>query len=298
MTLALDYPLGLPLTPATLVRRRRPLPPNATVVVSPNDTVRADQPVAEYRVTNGQVMKVLAGLAGRVYEVAPGRHVAIEGVATIAHGIVGLGGPATGALAVLPRGDSLAVASIPRGTVILFPHQAPLMLLQRAASGGAAGVIAASASARELEAFARADLSAMLDGTAPGAPVAPITVVLTEGLGSASMSTAIYQMLSMRLHDMVLVDGATNPRRGIRPEILMTAPTGASPAQTPADSQLIAGALVTVAAGERRGARGAIVREFASPQVLEGGIRAPAVLVRFDDGSVVTMAAHTLDRIG
>ena len=298
MTLALDFPLGRPFTPAALVRRQRPLPPGATVLVAANDTIRADQAIAEYRVTNGQVVKILAGLTGRIYEVAPERHVAIESVATIDHGVIGLGGAAAGPLAVLPRGESPAVAPVPRGAVILFPHQAPLMLLQRAAGAGAAGVIAASASARELEAIARADLSAALDGTAPEAPRAPITVVLTEGLGSASMSTAIYQFLSTRLHSVVLLHGATNPGRGVRPEILMTTPSGAVPAQMPAESALVPGAQVAVAAGGRRGARGTIMRAFASPQVTEGGIRAPSVLVRFDDGAVATVPVHALDRIG
>src|SRR5690348_13939579 len=142
MVLALDFPLGRPLTQAALVRRVRPLPEGATAAVAVNDQVRAEQPVAEYRPPSGPPSRVLAGLSGRVCAVEPGRSVAVESVAAVAQGIVGLGGPAAGPLALLARGESLAVAPIARGSVILFPHQVPLMLLQRAAAGGAVGIIA------------------------------------------------------------------------------------------------------------------------------------------------------------
>ena len=64
-------------------------------------------------------------------------------------------------------------------------------MLQRAYASGAAGVIAASASALELEAFARADLTALLDGFVPLSAQPPLTVLLTEGLGDCATRAAI-----------------------------------------------------------------------------------------------------------
>src|SRR4051812_47643984 len=138
----LTYPLGRPIVATTLVRRLRPLLPGALPQVAMGEQVRPEQPIAEIPAPQGSHSVLLAGLAGRVVEIMPGRHIALEGVATLAQGIVGVGGPVVGPLAMLPRGESLAVVPIPRGAILLFPLQAPLTLLQRAVAGGAIGVIA------------------------------------------------------------------------------------------------------------------------------------------------------------
>src|SRR5262249_10189829 len=235
---------------------------------------------------NGGRRALPAGLGGRVVEAAAGQHVTVEGVATVMHGIVGLGGPTAGTLGVFPRGESPAVVPIVPGSVVIFPHQLSLTLMQRASVGGAAGIIAASASARELEAFARTDLTALLDGQAPFAPRSPLTVMLTEGLGSASMSTSTYHLLSQRIHSMVLLDGATDPRHGVRPEVVLAAPAGTPPLPAPADCSIVPGAFVAVSAGPQRGSRGEVLHAFVSQQVTAAGLRVPAASVRLEDGSV------------
>ena len=239
-SLALDFPLGQPIVPAVLTRRRRILPAGAArwwrwaitcapISQSPNSTTacggrssRRASPVACLTASSGQRQS----------------YVTIEGVVTLLHGIVGVGGQITGTLALLPRGDALAVVQIAPGSVIIFPHQVPLMLMQRAAASGAAGIIAGSATARELEAFARTDLTLALDGQPSYASATPLTVVLTEGVGSASMSTATYQLLSQHVHDVALLDGATDPRRNLRPEVVLTAPVGAAPQPVPVDATI------------------------------------------------------------
>jgi hypothetical protein len=298
MTLALDYPLGWPVAPATLVRRIRALNSGATPLVRFGDQVRPEQPVAEYALANAGRRAVLAGLGGRVVAASAGQHVIIEGVATVVHGIVGLGGTAAGTLVVLPRGEAPAVVPIVPGSVIIFPHQLSLTLLQRATVGGAAGIIAASAAARELEAFARTDLTALLDGQAPFAPRSPLTIVLTEGLGSASMNTATYHLLSQRIHSVVLLDGATDPRHGVRPEVMLAAPAGTAPQPVPADCAIAPGAFVSISAGTRRGSRGEVLHIFASQQVSLAGLRVPVASVRLEDGFVAIVPQHVLDRIG
>src|SRR5262249_12375006 len=172
------------------------------------------------------------------------------------------------------------------------------MLLQRATVGGAAGIIAASAAARELEAFARTDLTALLDGQAPFAPRSPLTVILTEGLGSASMSTNTYHVLSQHIHHVALLDGATDPRRGLRPEVVLAAPHGTPPRPAPADCSIVPGAFVSVSAGPFRSGRGEVLHTFASRQVTPAGLRMPAASVRLEDGSVAILPLHVLDRIG
>jgi hypothetical protein len=299
-TLALDFPLGHPVVPAVLTRRRRLLPPGVATLVAAGDHLRAEQPLAE--LSDGSRRQVLpAGLAGRVVESQGGprqAYVTVEGVVTLLHGIMGVGGQVAGALALLPRGESLAVVQIAPGAVIIFPHQVPLMLMQRAVASGAAGIIAGSASARELEAFARTDLTAALDGQPSYASLTPLTVVLTEGVGSASMSTSTYQLLSQRVHDTVLLDGATDPRRNLRPEVILSAPPGVAPQPAPADATIRKGAVVSVSAGPRRGARGTILHIFETAQPNAAGLRVPSASVRLEDGSMATLPLHALDRVG
>lgn len=297
-TRTLTYPLGRPVVPATLIRRQRPLLPGAAPLVAMGEQVRPEQPIAEVPAQQQGGRVVLAGLAGRVVEIAPRQHITLEGVATLVHGIVGVGASVIGPLVMLPRGESLAVVSIPRGGIILFPQQAPLTLLQRAAAGGALGIIAASISARELEAFIRADLTAALDGLTTPSSFPPFTVVLSEGLGNLPMQPQIYHVLSQRINDTVLLTGTTNPRRNVRPEVLLPQPIGTPAHAVPLDSAITRGARVVVASGEYRGMRGEVVHLFARPQTIEQSMLFPCASVRLEDGSSVSIPLHTLDRIG
>jgi hypothetical protein len=296
--LALQYPLGRPIARAVAVRRQRHLPPGARVLVAAGNQVLPEQPIAEVGQSSGGTV-VLAGLAGVIAEVVPSQHVAIEGVATLAQGIVGIGGAVVGPLVVLPRGESLAVVPIPRGGVILFPRHVPLTLLQRAAAGGAAGIIAASASARELEAFARADLTALLDGPAALSAQVALTVVLTEGLGMRPMDPSMYQALGQRIHDTVLLTGTTQPRDNVRPEVLLSLPLGTQAARATADAAdaaLIPGARALARGGARSGMSGVILHVFQRQQRTATGAFAAAASVRFDDGSVEIVPLAALDR--
>src|SRR5258708_26558182 len=160
---ALEFPLGRPYVPAATLRRLRTFPPGATALVSVGAPVRADQPIAELAGAGGAPLPVLAGMAGAVVGVAVGHGVAIEGTAAVLQGVVGIGGQVAGPLAMLARGESLAVVPIPRGAIILFPQQAPLMRLQRAPAAGAAGVISPCASVRGPEASAPPDPSLPAD---------------------------------------------------------------------------------------------------------------------------------------
>lgn len=298
-TRALTYPLGRPIVSTTLVRRVRPLPPGAISQVAMGEQVRPEQPIAETPAQQpGGRGTVLAGLAGRVVEIIPGQHITLEGVATLAHGIAGVGGAVVGPLVTLPRGESLAVVPIPRGAIILFPLQVPMTLLQRAAAGGAIGIVAASASARELESFIRADVTAVFDGLTAASSFPPFTVMLSEGFGNLPMQPQTYQTLSQRVNDTVLLTGTTNPRRNIRAEVLLPQPLGTPTLPVPFDSAITPGAWVAVTSGQFRGARGEVAYLFSRPQSIERGMLFPCANVRLEDGSTVAIPLHTLDRIG
>lgn len=296
-TSALAYPHGRPIVSAVAVRRRRLLPPGATPFVSLNEQVNPAQSIAEIRSDAG-LATALAGLAGRVVEVAPGKSVTIEGVATLINGILGVGGQVAGPIYFPQRGESLALVHLPRGSVIVYPTRAPLTLLQRAYASGAVAVIAASASALELEAFARADMTALLDGFVPLSAQPPLTVMLTEGLGDCEMSPPILRALEQRVNDVILLNGQTSPRRNIRPEALLPLPMNATPTATPLPSAFTAGTLARITAGPRRGIWGRVSYVFTQARRSEAGQWEPSALLRLDDGSTLVTPLALLDTIG
>lgn len=294
---ALDYPHGRPMISAMAVRRNRLLPPGATPLVSVNEQVSPGQAIAEARTDTG-VASAVAGLAGRVAEVTPGHSVTIEGAATLINGILGVGGQVAGPIFFPQRGESLAVVQLPHGSVIVYPGRAPLMLLQRAYASGAVGVIAASASALELEAFARADLTALLDGLVPLSAQPPLTVLLTEGLGDSEMSLPILRALEQRVNDVILLNGQTAPRRNVRPEALLPLPLSATPTATPLPSAFTVGMLTRVISGPRRNAWGRVVHIFTQAQQTAIGQWEPSALLRLDDGATLVAPLALLDVIG
>lgn len=294
---SLTFPHGHPVVTSLAIARQRPLPVGSTPLVAVGERVTAERVIAEQREVNG-VRGVLAGLSGYVQAITVGQSVSIAGVATLLNGVVGVGGPAAGPLYAIPREESLAVAHIPHGCVLLHPTRAPMMLLQRALASGAAGIIAASATALELEAFARADLMTLLEGLAPPTTPQPLTVVLTEGLGDAAMDTTTWHLLSRRLGDVALLNGQTLPQRAIRPEILLSLPDGSASLHPPLPSALTVGSLVRVWAGPARGARGRIAYLFGHEWLNSAGQWEPSAQMQLDDGAMLVAPLQQLDVIG
>jgi hypothetical protein len=159
-------------------------------------------------------------------------------------------------------------------------------------------VIAASVTALELEAFARADLMTLLEGLAPPTAPQPLTVVLTEGVGEAVMDSTIWHILTQRLGDIALLNGQTLPQRAIRPEILLALPEGAAPLRPPLSSALVVGSLVRVWAGAARGARGRITHLYAHEQRDASGQWEPCAHIRLDDSETMIAPLRLLDVIG
>lgn len=295
--IALDYPLGRPIAPAITVRRRRPFPSGAVARVQSGSTVSALQPIAEINTPNGR-FPVLAGIDARVVSVTPGNGIFLEGTATLLQGMLGLGESAAGPLAFLPPGESPAVALIPRGALLVYPQRVPLTLLQRAVAHGAAGVIAASASALELEAFARADISAAFERRVPLPIPSPLVVILTEGLGDAAMQIEMLTLLRRHEGEMALINGTTQPRANVRPEVLLSGADASQGEFVPPPVLLRPGALVRVAAGARRGSRGMIRHIPAHMAIDAAGLRTRCAIVEMETGERISLPLHLLDVIG
>lgn len=291
--LALDYPLGRPYLPSVAVRRARAITRGATIAVHEGDPVRADSLIAEGK--DGQ--RIWAGVTGRVVEVAADQ-VIIEGSASIMAGVVGVGESAVGPISFLARGESVAVVPIPIGGLIVFPQRLPLTLMQRAANNGAAGIIAASASAIELEGFVRTDLTALLDGLVPDTGQAPIPIMLTEGLGDHAMDPVFLGALTQQAGAIGMLSGRTQPQRTIRPELLTPPQPGVMPVTQALDASLVVGCRVRVISGALQGAHGELIYLFGRQQFGPNAMLTQSARLRLEDGSTRIVPVGVLDRIG
>ena len=292
---SLDFPTGSPIVPALPIRRLLPLPERASVRVQVGDRVLRDDVLAEITRADGTADQVRAGFSARVVQSRNGAGITLEGVAAVVHGILGIGDPRTGMLVSLQRGELVAVANIPRGSVVLHPGTASLSLLQRARASGAAGIIAGSASSRDIESFFRVDLTYMLEGSGVPGVQPPLTVVLTEGVGSAVMSTAIHQMLMPHLNQVIYLHGLTDPSQGIRPEIVLSV-ADSTPQHQPSETAFFSeGARVLIRSGDHGGKSGTIAHLFQRLQMGPNGVLAPAGSVQCDDGTFAVFPLHALD---
>jgi hypothetical protein len=281
---------------AAPVQRQRPLTDGAVASVAVGAAVQPEQLLATRRGANGKLVPLLAGLAGRVTQVLPGRALTIEGMATAIYGLVGLGGSAAGPLHPLAEGEAPESVTINRGEVLVYPGQVSAALVQRAVAEGAAGIVAASIAARDLEALAQTDLTAVLDGLTLEA-AAPLTIVCTEGLGRWTMDAAIHHTLAQRAGAIALLDGTTNPRRGIRPEVLLALPADTPPA-VEADDTIEPGARVRVVAGAWRGATGEVLQVQLRQQLVEPGLRLRCAQVRVAGDTRHAIPLAFLERVG
>lgn len=286
-----------PVIAAAPVQRQRPLTEGAVASVAVGALVQPDQLLATRRGANGKLTPLLAGLAGRVIQVLPGRALTIEAVATAIYGLVGLGGSAAGPLRLIAEGENSETVAFNRGDVLVDQGQVPAALVQRAVAEGAAGIIAASIAARDLEALAQQDLTAVLDGLVPESATAPITIVCTEGLGRWTMDAAIAQTLAQHVGQVALLDGTTNPRRGIRPEVLLSLPPDTRPVVN-ADDTIVPGARVRVVAGALRGTAGEVLQVQTRHQWVEPGMFVRCAQVRLAGDTRAAIPVAYLERVG
>jgi hypothetical protein len=307
----MNYPLGWPVLPGITVRRERRMERPGQPLVEPGQEVQPDQPIAHVNPlgTGGSVpfaparfgpQTLRAGLRGQVVE-ANARAVTIEGMVAVVQGLIGVGGQVVGQLNVLSK-EALKVPvemlPLTRGVILVVPGRLTSALLEHATEAGVAGLVASSMQAAELEYALRIDLTALLDGLSIPESQHPIpTLLFTEGLGDRLMASPTLALLRQHGGDYALLNGATNPRRNQRPELLISLLPGAHPPAVKADPRILQGVLVRVSSGEYAGEIGQVIQMFQRPQRLPSGIHARAVYVRLERGVNLVLPIYNLERI-
>lgn len=315
------YPPGWPVMTQALIKRERwpgAYQGNSVPLVVAGQRVTPDQTVIRMEqsrhsgkpatATAQQAPELLpAGLYGRVVEITRRGGVMIESYATILQGTSGAGKQVVGILTMWLQSSLSGLAErnprmIPPGAVLVVPGPINFALLRQAINSGVVGVVASSMTVGDLEGFLRTDMIQMLTGRGnEQAEPPPLTILLTEGVGSATMPARVLNLLNQYQGAIVLLSGRMSPQRHIFPELIISLPLKEAQQLNPpalSDTRLTKDALVRVCGGDSRGMIGVVDYLFAHQQLFASGIRAYAVRLRLEDGAILIVPVSLVERIG
>ena len=220
-------------------------------------------------------------------------------------GAIGAGRQVVGALTIWQAaGGNRGQQALPAGTILVIPGPLNLAVLQLAINSGVVGIIASSIPSRDLEGFLHTDLVQLIDSRNIDLAqeyLPPLTLLLTEGLGTLAMPARTIQLLNQYQRSVALLSGVTSTRQALFPELIVSLPiTQTQEDWHPVhpDPLLTVGAQVRVCGGEYEGASGEIDHLFTHQQVFASGVRARAARLRLDDGSMLVVPLALLERVG
>ncbi|MBO0779250.1 MAG: hypothetical protein J2P37_10530 [Ktedonobacteraceae bacterium] len=262
-------------------------------LVRPGQAVLPDQPVLRMQRSKDSAPLgdelLPAGLHGRVVEITARGGVLIESHSTIVYGALGAGSQVAGTLTLWRGSEHGAAQTIPPGAILAVPGQLTLQLLRRALDSGVVGVVAASIALRDFEGFLRTDLVQLLSSINVEAALThlpPLTVMLTEGIGSLAMPDMTRDLFIRHQGSIALLSGLTSVRWGLSPDLYVSLPPEEA-AEQPAQParKLTYGTRVYVRSGEHQGTTGIVDYLFVYPQVFASGVKARSVRLALMDGT-------------
>lgn len=248
---------------------------------------------------------VPAGMRGRVVDITRRGGVIIESRAAVIQGAIGAGNQVAGVLTLWKApSTSRSQQPIPPGAILIVPGPLNFAMLRQALISGVAGVVASSISSHDLEGFLRTDLVQLIDSPdieLAQAHLPPVTLLLTEGLGTIAMPVRSINLLSQYAGSIALISGATSIRQAIYPELIISLPPAEAqhnwhPIQP--DPNLAIGAQVRVCSGDHEGAIGEITYLFTHQHLFPSGVRSRAARLRLEDGSTLIVPLTLVERIG
>jgi hypothetical protein len=333
----MTYVLGWPVVPQVLIRKERwpggyktraiPLVKRGQDVLPDQPVLRLEkaQPLAEVATIpylslsavkvalDGSAMNYAtsaaetfpAGLRGRVVDITRRGGVIIESYATVVQGVIGAGRQVAGVLTMWQSssGGGGHQPVIPPGALLVVPGPVNFAMLRQAMASGVAGIIASSASSRDLEGFLHVDLAALLntiDAELAQAALPQITIMLTEGLGTMGMPIRTRNLLSHYQGSIALLAGTTSLRQYIYPELVISLPLEQVQRHwqpTQPDSTIEVGVQVRLCGGDYEGAIGVVDYLYTHQQLFLSGIHARAVRLHMEDGSLLTVPTTLVERI-
>ena len=170
-----------------------------------------------------QPLELKAFVEGRVAETIPGQGAAIETECALVQGIFGVGGEATGEIALAVAGPDEALMSaqiLPAlaGKVVVGGAYADGVTLRQAAALGVRGLVVGGIDDGDLRELLGYDLGVAITGN----EAIGLTLILTEGFGRIAMAQRTFDLLARFRGRLACCSGATQIRAGvIRPEVII-----------------------------------------------------------------------------
>jgi hypothetical protein len=250
-----------------------------------------------------QNQNIPAGLHGRVVDLTMRGGVVIESHAALVQGTLGAGNQVAGVLTMWSKSSDDSFQTIPPGAILVVPGPLTLALLHQALNSGVVGIVASSIALRDLEGFLQTDYLQLLrinESERAQSQLPPLTLLLTEGIGSATMPAHVLNLLNQYQGSIALLSGRRSLIRNLYPELIISVPLAEvemdwQPVQP--DTTLFQGAQVSVRGGEFNGTVGRIDYFFSYEQAFASGLRTRAVRLLLDDGSYFVVPAVMIERI-
>ncbi len=245
-----------------------------------------------------------ASVRGVVMEVLPNRGVRLETPAAQVYGVWGFGAERAGVLRLMVTDPSemLTPEMIDARSayaILIGGSGITAVALRRAVQEQVRGVIVGGIDEHELRQFLGDELFDLwrTNGGTWNMPAqhvtqhTELTLVVTEGFGTHTMSTPLFELLADHDRQEALIEGKTILRSPlVRPRIVV--PISARGANMQLDApraQLRPGARVRLLDAEHLGAVGRVRTASLTPRRLLSGVRAQAVEVELEGGKIVLL---------
>ena len=251
-------------------------------------------------------VEVRAYVSGRVVDVVAKEAVLVRTRGAFIQGIFGVGGERHGEIAIGVAApdetmDPDRLDEGVRGKVLVAGAHTDHAALTRAASLGAAAVVAGGIDDADLRAFLGYDIGIAVTGDED----TPLTVIVTEGFGRIPMARRTFELLTSLQGRFAAVNGATQIRAGaIRPEIIVPhagvgdQPLGEEAGRVRLDSQqLVIGTPVRAVRHPYFGAIGSVSALPPEPVRIPSGASVRVLAMRLADGTEVTLPRSNVEII-
>jgi hypothetical protein len=283
------------------------------LLVEPNTVVDVDTPIAGKRKDRGkrvfapikgiivaidegriimqampELVKIEAGVAGRVIQVYPDRGVAVEAVGAIVQGVWGNGRSIISPLRLEPEQDLRKIIKESldiqyKGAVIVVYNSLTLDLIELFEEGNINGVIAPSMPAELMERVLQSNMA----------------IMLTEGFGKSRMNGEVHSLLKEYEGFQVILD-ADLPGRWTarRPEVVINRSIDERPPGLNLNTTVKTGLRVRITRQPHLGQIARVAEIPTQPLLLPNGLRVMGAQVELISGEIVNIPLANLELAG
>ncbi len=306
---AVVAPIGQPISAgAVLARQRRLFSRRALSPV--NGTLRAVDPATGYAIVTPEPRQITltAGIRGIVTEIIANQRVVIETPAAQIYGVGGFGPTCNGILQLLALDPAEPITekkidAQSMYAIVIGGSGISAAALRKAVEHQVRGIIVGSISERDLrEFFQWVNRQVWNIGHRnwqwPASIAAPLTIVLTEGIGQAAMAAPLFDLLTANDRREAFIESGTSLRHPHqRPRIIIPLPRSSGASLEPHRPPLRPGAQVRLLDYDHLGQIGQVRSLPALPQRLPAGNRAAAVEVVTKSGEAIWLPRSCVEVI-